>query len=431
MLSDGCGIHSHPVDVLDHPQGHRLAGIRLLDRSTVEGMGDSAAGTIAGSVADIQDGRAVSGHEPDRTGSARSGAGRSPDQVPLVVTGDLELLDSILAAAAAAGIEPTVTSEAASLRPVWASAPMVIVGIDRARQVSELVLPHRTQVYVVGAECSQQQLWQWSAPLGAAVVSLPVGTGLLTAAIADLTVRPGDGGLTLAVIGGSGGIGASTLAAGLCYTAAARDTSSMLIDLDPVGGGIDLLVGAESVPGWRWPRLSRAQGHLGDLTGHLPRVAGMDVLSVSRVEEETAIDVSPDSVRAVLASARRSHRLIVADVSRTMTASSREMLRRVDQTLLVVAANVRGIAAAEQVLTQLRPATSDLGLLARMPRSGGVDASMVSQRLDLPLIGILGEDATVRLGAERGEPPGRAAKGPVAKLTGRLLDSLPTEVGQK
>ena len=32
------------------------------------------------------------------------------------------------------------------------------------------------------------------------------------------------------------------------------DVELALVDLDPMGGGLDLLLGAESTPGWRWPR---------------------------------------------------------------------------------------------------------------------------------------------------------------------------------
>lgn len=391
------------------PQDGDRCGTAGPDRHKVVGMGQRTAAT-AGGATDSHDHQTI-----HRTGS---------EDVPLVVTADLELLDHILAAAAAAGIEPSVTSEPASIRPVWATAPMVVVGIDRAEQVFDLVLPRRSEVYVVGTEQREQDLWQWSAAMAAAVVSLPSGAGGLTAAIADLTARPGDGGSRVAVIGSSGGVGTSTIAAGLGYVAASRNVSAILLDLDPTGGGIDLLVGAEAMAGWRWPRLSTAQGHLGDLTGHLPRVAGMDVLSTARDGSSAVAGLEADPVRAVVLSASRSHRLTVADLPRSMTPSCHEVLRWVDRTLLVVAATVRGIAAAQQMRPQLRLASSDLRLIVRTPRSGGVSAGMVSDALELPLAGTVGEDSSLGPAAERGEPPGRSTRGPIAKLGRRLLDDL-------
>jgi Mrp family chromosome partitioning ATPase len=86
-----------------------------------------------------------------------------------------------------------------------------------------------------------------------------------------------------AFMGGSGGVGATTLAAGLAFVAA-RTQRTMLIDADPRSGGLDLLLGAERTPGWRWPRLATARGHLGDLTGQLPSIDGIDLLSMARGE---------------------------------------------------------------------------------------------------------------------------------------------------
>ena len=39
-------------------------------------------------------------------------------------------------------------------------------------------------------------------------------------------------------------------------------TISLLLDLDPWGGGIDLLVGGEATPGLRWPDLALQSGRL-------------------------------------------------------------------------------------------------------------------------------------------------------------------------
>ena len=52
-------------------------------------------------------------------------------------------------------------------------------------------------------------------------------------------------------------------------TAADAGQRTALLDGDPLGGGLEL-VRAEAVDGWRWPHLSHARGHLGDLTGQLP-----------------------------------------------------------------------------------------------------------------------------------------------------------------
>jgi secretion/DNA translocation related CpaE-like protein len=343
--------------------------------------------------------------------------------MPLVVTADLELLDGILAAAAAAGVEPTVTAETASLRPQWATAPVVVVGSDRAPQVAEMMLPHRTEVYVVGSGQGRDDVLRWSAPLGAAVVTLPDDAGLLTAAIADATGRPAGSGSVVAFAGASGGVGCSSASAALAVGAVARGLPTVLIDLDRLGGGIDLLVGAEGVAGWRWPRLEGAQGHLGDLTGHLPRVGGMDVLSTSR-DDGWVGELEPGTVRSVLQSVTRSHRLAVLDIPRGLGPAGREGLRDADLALLVVSGDVRGVAAAQQWIAAFGDATADLRVVVRRPRVGAIEPQVVAEALALRLAGIVAEDTSLPRAAERGDPPGRSGRGGLAKLSRRLLDEL-------
>src|SRR5262249_57553694 len=50
-------------------------------------------------------------------------------------------------------------------------------------------------------------------------------------------------GRVVVVLGGRGGAGASVLAAGLAVTAARAGLQTVLVDADPLGGGVDLAVG--------------------------------------------------------------------------------------------------------------------------------------------------------------------------------------------
>lgn len=349
-----------------------------------------------------------------------------PRPSPVIVTADVALLDTILAASAAAGVEPTVVADPPGLRPLWAAAPLVVVGADLARPVADLVLPRRTEVYLAGTGIDLAELWRWSTALGAAVVALPAGSSELTAAFSDVSGTPGGFGRLIAVIGGSGGAGASTTAAAVAVTAAAGGATAMLVDLDPLGGGLDLLVGAEAVPGWRWPRLSSAQGHLGDLTGHLARVAGIDVLSTARAEDP-ATGPGVEAVRAVLMSGVRSHRWVFVDLPRRVDQVAREVLRRVDHAILVSRVDVRGTAAAQQTAIELRNLTGDLRLVVRRPRSGGVESGLVADALGLELLAVVGHDTSLRPSVERGDPPGRTSRTPLARAGRRILAGLSAE----
>jgi secretion/DNA translocation related CpaE-like protein len=350
---------------------------------------------------------------------------RSRAAAPAVVlTRDLELLDQVLAVAAAAGVEPDVVGDAGSVRPLWASAPTIIVGVDQAPPLANLVLPRRSEVFVVGEESAQDQVCAWSLPLHAAVVLLPTGAHRLTTALADAAGTASGTGRLVAVVGGSGGVGASTVAAALAFTAAQRGGAALLVDADPLGGGLDLLVGAERVPGWRWPRLSSARGHLGTLAGHLPQVDGVDVLSMARGPRDSEPEPDSEQMTSVLLSGTRSHQLVVVDVPRRLSPAGREALRRADTVLLVVLAQLRGIAAAQRLLVDLEDACTDVTLLVRASRPRGLPPEAVADALGLPLAASLADDPSLPLGAERGEPPGRSGRSPLARSCRAVLDLL-------
>jgi secretion/DNA translocation related CpaE-like protein len=347
--------------------------------------------------------------------------GRAP---AVVVTSDAALLDHVLAVSAAAGVEPQVVADAGSVRSVWASASTIIVGVDQASRLADMVLPRRPDVYVVGADVDRDQVCVWSLPLGAAVVLLPSGANRLTTTLVDSSGGGAGHGLVMAVIGGSGGAGASTCAAGLAFGGARQGLATLLIDADPLSGGIDLLVGAEKVPGWRWPRLSSARGHLGNLTGHLPEVDGVDILSMAR--SARGPDPGPDAeqMTSVLLSATRSHELVVVDVRRQLTSAGREALRRADVVLIVVQAQLRGVAAAQQIVCQLEDACTEVHVLVRVSRPRTLNPDVVAEGLGLPLLATLADDPSLIVGGARGEPPGRSGRSPLARSCRTVLESF-------
>ena len=87
-------------------------------------------------------------------------------------------------------------------------------------------------------------------------------------------------GAVVGVIAGRGGGGASVFAAALAQSAA----DALLVDADPWGGGIDLVLGCEGETGLRWPDLALQGGRLSyaSLRDALPQRCGVSVLSGSR-----------------------------------------------------------------------------------------------------------------------------------------------------
>jgi len=322
---------------------------------------------------------------------------------------------SVVAAVGRAAREPASDDE---LRRAWRSAGAVLVGADSAARVADLVLPPRAEVWVVGRDDEQAATAAWSSRLRAAVTTLPDGAPDLAAALAG--PGPGSGRAeVVALVGGSGGVGASTLAAALAVTAARDGRRVLLLDTDLLGGGLDVLLGAEHLAGWRWSRFAAARGHLGDLGGQLPRCDGVDVLAVDHAAAGAVLQ--PDQLAAVLGSALASHHLVVVDLPRATPAAHDEVLRRAGTVLLLARADVRGVAGAEACRRELAPRCRDLRVVVRTGRGLRLDPGLVADALDLPLAGVLEEEAGLPVAAERGDPPGHATRSPLGRLCAGLL----------
>ncbi|MFT4215567.1 MAG: P-loop NTPase [Micropruina sp.] len=331
----------------------------------------------------------------------------------LVVSDRDEVCEVVTTAAAALGHEATVC-EPEAVAGHWRTASTVFIGVDSAAEMAALELPRREQVYLVGADTGAAALW--SVPLGAEVIVLPQGRNWLSSVLAGQLGGPGE---VVAVLGGSGGVGASTLAAALAWRAADRGRPVALVDADRFGGGIDLLLGAERVPGWRWPRFATADGVLGDLREFLPVVDGVTVLSMARGPDP---DLGREPTAAVLGSLQRVFDLIVVDPGRSGLPACREALRQAARTLLVVGGSVRGVAAAAQLVRVLAPQSADV-VVRGLPRVRVPD-DVVEDSLGLPVRARLRHDPTLPVAAERGERPALSrCRGGLGRACDLLLEA--------
>ena len=320
----------------------------------------------------------------------------------LLCTADDAIAAAVSAAGAAVQRSVVRVSEAEALIGRWREAGVVLVGADLAVRAGRMGLSPRQGVYVLADARAPASALSASVPLGAATIVLPEGGAWLADVLAGRT-RVSQGTSRIAVLGGSGGVGASTLAVGLACAGTGLGPTA-LVDLDALGGGVDLLLGAERVPGWRWDRLRAARGQIGELTSQVPTAAGVTVVSMGREDPTT---VTRDAVAAVLASLSRSTELVVMDVGRSLDAGAREALRGSDRTVLVCAQDVRGVAAARMTLAAGEPPGA--GVVVRMRRGGAIRPAEVAAALGLPLLGTVPHDGALVLAAERGVPPDRAA----------------------
>jgi secretion/DNA translocation related CpaE-like protein len=329
----------------------------------------------------------------------------------LVVAGPGPVADLVGSAAAAQDLSVQTTSDLAEAAAAWTQANVVFIAEELAEQVAGRALARRGGVFLVGSDDSA--LARWSAPLGAEVIPLPSGGAWLGAVLDSGDAR--SGAPILAVFGGSGGAGASTLAAALALAASQQGQSSALVDLDPLGGGIDLLLGIERAQGWRWPSLRTAEGHVGDLRGYLPQLDKVTVVSMSR---ESDVDVTTEPLRAIIATLRRSHDLVVIDVGRNLSTASSEAARISTRRLLLAVSSVRGIAAAAQV--RQRFGLDEAELVVR-----GHQAGTVADVLGLPLAGRIPHNKALPAAADRGDLAWLSARNPYLRACAKLLAQRP------
>jgi secretion/DNA translocation related CpaE-like protein len=344
---------------------------------------------------------------------------------PLLITADPDLLERVLRVAGTAGADLELAADPGSVRRSWARAPLVLVGSECAAEVVRRGLPRRAGTILVGANADDGEVWQQALGIGAEQVAIfPDCEGWLVERVADAVDGSGGAGHTVCVIGGKGGAGASTLAAALAMAGLRRQWVTTLIDGDPLGGGLDLLVGEEQADGLRWPDLAEVSGRVTSaaLRRALPRYGSLSILSWDR---GGVLRVPPEVMRVSLAAGRRGSDLVVVDLPRQHPdLSSEPALAAGGPVLLVVQAEVRAVAAAQRVVAALHPHTADLRVVVRGPSPAKISAQVVATSLGLPLVGWLRPEPHRAADQERGEPPG-VARGPLSRLCDRFLDSLP------
>ncbi|HEV7708888.1 MAG TPA: septum site-determining protein Ssd [Asanoa sp.] len=340
-------------------------------------------------------------------------------RLPLVVTADADLLDELLRIAAAAATEVDVAPDPAAARPRWSRAPLVIVGQDQAAACLRARLPRRQRVVIVGRGPAPG--WDLAEPLGAEyVLQLPEAEEWLLRRLGPSLEA---GGRVVTVLGGRGGAGASVLAGALAVTAARDGRRTLLVDADPFGGGLDLILGWETVDGLRWPGLTAAEGRLDPLAlvRALPQRGDLVVISFDRGDP---LPLPAEALAAALEAGRRARDLIVVDLPRRLDDAAVAALQGADHTLLVVPAELRATAAATQVAKAVAMHCAAASVVVRGPAPGNLSATEVARSVGFPLAGLLPPEPGLVRGLEHGEAPASGGRGPLADLCRRVIADL-------
>ena len=351
---------------------------------------------------------------------------------PLLVSSSLPLIDDVVRLASSAALEVHVASDLASAARHWLEAPLVLIGSD-VSSTSEIP-GKRARVVVVHADgdidshdtARQRDMWRFAVEVGAEhVVELPEGERWLMESFRECAEGPVRDGRVTAILGGTGGVGTSTLTVNVAMTAIKRGSRSLVVDADPWGGGLDLLFGAEEKTGARWSDLRHVSGHLpsGHLDAALPRIGDVSILSCSRNDDASATPASnaidPTTMASVLAAGKRSHDHVFVDCSRCSDDFLTSVLAASHSAVLVVGDHVRAAAAAARRYAWLRGKISPLAVVqANSPR--GIARDDIEHALGTELTAVIPHVPSMTSRADEGELP--ALPRAYANACDRILD---------
>jgi hypothetical protein len=273
-------------------------------------------------------------------------------------------------------------------------------------------------------------------------------------------------GHVIAVMPASGGVGATTIAAVVAVRAAEAGRSVVAVDLDRFGGRLDVVLGVEQEPGWRWDQLVDVAGVVDGLglARELPLTEAVPVLGASvgsrRALGEEWVRILPDVVAGLAAA----HPVTVLDVARDERVVS-AVAGLVDAWVVVVGTGVPQLASAAASVPLLRQVVDEARAGSSVgssdgPRRGSADGSAadgrrgqrcepwivlrgrrieddvadaVTDHLDAPIVARVGDDPRLVSDATSGVAPGTRGRGPVVdaadELLLRLVSRPPLDLG--
>ena len=384
--------------------------------------------------------------------------------LPVVLTllADPELADNTDRVAAAVGLRALRIQT--PNRKSWNSAAAAVIDEDGARRCTRAGMPRRDGVFVLGTSDSSPSIWEAAIEVGAQkLVVVPAQEAELVRYLAEAAEAGSIAsrrGRVIAVAAGRGGGGASVFAAALAQSAVDRSAvaqsavaqsavdrsavaqsavdrsagtqsaggGALLVDLDPCGGGIDLLLGTETAPGLRWPELADASGRLSwtAVREGLPRYRDVSVLSCTRTYHE----IEAGAAAAIIGAGRRGGATVVCDMPRSLTTAALCALEVADLVAIVTSCDVRGAAATSAVAGVIRSVNPNVGLVVRGPAPGGLRAVEVADIAAVPLLAAMRPEPMLdRQLEQRGMR--LAHRSPLATAARKVLGTLNSGAGTR
>ncbi|WP_243791155.1 septum site-determining protein Ssd [Saccharopolyspora gloriosae] len=352
---------------------------------------------------------------------------------PLLITRDETLAEEVTRLAAVAGCELRRRDGANGVGGHWRDAALILLDGPAAAEALTAGLPRRAGVVLLTRGQAESR-WRSAFEVGADVLlDLPAQEFRLVELLTDTVdgERTSATGRVLAVLGGTGGAGASTLAAATAVAAARGGARSLLLDCDPAGGGLDLTVGVERTSGLRWSGLTISGGRVpsGALHEALPgRRLGAGWLTVLSCDRDGPSEgLTATSVRAVLDAGRRAGETVVCDLPRTPSEPASAVLRRADLTIVVIPAEVRACAAAASTAELVREhSAGPVCGVVRGPAPGGLLVEDIERAVGVDVLSVLRAQPGLASAVDRGGlcATRSGSRGPIVRTAGEILGVL-------
>lgn len=336
---------------------------------------------------------------------------------PLAITRDPALLGELQRLSAAAGAELATADDCGVALRSWPSAAVVLVGADLAEEMAALAPDRREQVHVVSWGSVPDSLFRTALALGAVdVAQLPRSDRWLIELLGDWEESTQEA-TVIGVIGGSGGAGATVLACALGQVAG-RHGDAVVIDTDPLGPGVDRMLGLEAEFGIRWDALQQTTGRLSarSFREALPRRDRVGALSWTPGADVT---LQPFAIREALSAARRGHRTVVVDLPRQRGGITEEVAARCDLVAVVSPATLCGITSTERVCRWLDP-HARVGVVLR---GRGLIEEEVAAITGATVLATMGEQRGLDEAIDVGLGPLRTSRGPLIRAARAILQA--------
>ena len=192
-----------------------------------------------------------------------------------------------------------------------------------------------------------------------------------------------------------------------------------MVDLDPLGPGLDRVLGLELRDGVRWDALLQTTGRLSARSLHdaVPRRDGLGMLTWPPGPSGT---LQPFAVREALSAAQRGHDLVVVDLPRIVDAAGRRGGRPVRPAARGDHADGgrrRGDGPARRAATRGDPTRL-------VVRGHGVPVREVEQATQVPTAWTCADQRGLAEALDLGLGPVRSRRGPLGRAAEEVLATL-------